>query len=1021
VQFEPGSFIDRREAILLFQQLRGRNPTQPWPLLPFLTFIAIGGSGKSTLLEYLRSHECSHPTGQALLPHVFLDFNQPTTPKELLQIWVAIRNQLQMQADPWGKYLRFPRFDLGASIALAAPPSENPQLITRRELSRKISEAADAFKALDQIGSTFTGVVPLIQPIITGIKATARIPKLNVLLQQLEKGPGWQWYREHTEDAALRIAQDIREVMLRLHLQSMPDHPRRQYLVEEVLSQALLTDLFEALQGSEVPLAWDHQTNVIFFLDGFEGLQDQFRERALHLLQLLTLTEHRKQGKTDPLLLVIGSRNRVLVRTEAEQDAPFEEQTNDAGQTTLQDEQVLQQRIKDRLDAWQQRLPRNRRVLRLQDLYLPFPLHDFGPTDTNAYLAHLGMKRQTAIFTDQALRETIQRITHGHPLYLALAAVAVLEAEARNQILALEQLEQALVPSELAGDHQDEQIATYLLNLFLRQLPPDERRDLIFCAAPRVLDAGAIRAVLELPTDDLARHRWERYRSLTFTRTINAEQLVFHPIVREMLLGQLRPGYRPEGDFERAHNRLLAYFTSRANSLQGSGAALYKEEVQIEGAYHALALGDATAAMTLALAAQQGRFTRWTALLESVRQAPTILMPEGIKQQAKVALDQAEEQRTLQDAIAALVLHHWLLSTVQQGSFQSAALQGNIGNAYTYLSGRNRQTNLEAAIVCYQAALQVFTKEDSPEWWAAAQNNLGDVFAELPQGDQQANLQRALEYYQAALEIYTPENFPVEWAGIQTNIGVAYAKLPTGDKQANLEQALGHYQAALQIFTCEQYPYEWARTQLNMGNAYKDLLSGNRQENLLLALTCYQHALLIRTREQSQYDWASTQHNLGLTWKDLAVGNRHAFLQSAIACHVAALEVFTLEEYPEMWAACQEALGLSYRHVPTGNRQADLEKAIAYFEDALQVYMPQDFPVRWAEVQINLGTAYSELPEGDRRVNLEQASQHYQEAMRVCTLLRMDHYTQRAKACLDLTEEEIFHLEQQDQGSTKRG
>ncbi len=33
-------FTDRREALALFDLLRGRDPEKPWPLLPILAFIA---------------------------------------------------------------------------------------------------------------------------------------------------------------------------------------------------------------------------------------------------------------------------------------------------------------------------------------------------------------------------------------------------------------------------------------------------------------------------------------------------------------------------------------------------------------------------------------------------------------------------------------------------------------------------------------------------------------------------------------------------------------------------------------------------------------------------------------------------------------------------------------------------------------------------------------------------------------------------------------------------------------------
>src|SRR5579859_6421132 len=71
--FNLEAFTDRREALALFDLLRGRDPHQPWPLLPILTFLAPGGSGKSTLIEYLRVKHCSLPDGRAVLPYARLD------------------------------------------------------------------------------------------------------------------------------------------------------------------------------------------------------------------------------------------------------------------------------------------------------------------------------------------------------------------------------------------------------------------------------------------------------------------------------------------------------------------------------------------------------------------------------------------------------------------------------------------------------------------------------------------------------------------------------------------------------------------------------------------------------------------------------------------------------------------------------------------------------------------------------------------------------------------------------------
>src|SRR6266851_8025291 len=99
------TFTNRREATQLFQLLRGRDPSRPWPLLPILAFIAPGGSGKSTLINYLRATKC-----RATLPHAHIDFTVPGTPTDLLPILIRLRDELQRQADGEGRHLGFPRF-----------------------------------------------------------------------------------------------------------------------------------------------------------------------------------------------------------------------------------------------------------------------------------------------------------------------------------------------------------------------------------------------------------------------------------------------------------------------------------------------------------------------------------------------------------------------------------------------------------------------------------------------------------------------------------------------------------------------------------------------------------------------------------------------------------------------------------------------------------------------------------------------------------------------------------------------
>jgi len=142
------TFTNRREAMALFQLLRGRDSNRPWSLLPILTFIAPGGGGKSTLINYLRIQQCCLPNGRAVIPYAQVDFTQPDAPKTLLAILVTLRNLLQQHRDGQERCLTFPRFDLGASIILAAPTGGNPPLLNPEEVQSSLTSGSHFIESL---------------------------------------------------------------------------------------------------------------------------------------------------------------------------------------------------------------------------------------------------------------------------------------------------------------------------------------------------------------------------------------------------------------------------------------------------------------------------------------------------------------------------------------------------------------------------------------------------------------------------------------------------------------------------------------------------------------------------------------------------------------------------------------------------------------------------------------------------------------------------------------------------------
>ena len=797
---------------------------------------------------------------------------------------MGLGNTYSSHVSTWGRW--WPR---------RLSPTRTRRLSGPGEVRQKLSDGKQFIEALNTLGSELGRAIPFVPALLASLNLAGQIKPVRDLLSYLEDNTGWQWYHMHGSAMGLTASAGLKDVLLRLQALSVPGRSEREWLVNEILPAAFMSDLAGCLLDSDPPICWTKVTNVVIFLDGFEALQRSSASTASQLLHVLA-TEPRRDGTTDPLLLVVGSRDYLP-------GMPAQALQDPLAQTTAQDEQEAKARIQQLHTRWQQNLPTQKRHLRSRDLYLTLALHDFGWQDTRSYLSKLDEREQARVFTaDDALVETIERVTHGHPLYLALAAEAALEARARGRALQPGDFELAEVSPDIAPGHQDERVRDYLLDLFLRQVSESERKELIYCAVPRFLDPALLRVLLPSLDDMDRQKRWDYYRRLTFVSATGDERVVFHPIVRALLL-QLLSGGGPESDERRLHTRLREHFHNLAVN-QGQPAA-FDWQAQVEEAYHALALGDPQPAIETGITAQQSNLVAWEPLLEAVAQAPVEMMPANTHQRAYDALVLAERHRKARDGIEAVVLYTWLITACKGDQPEVSRLQHNLGNAYWDLPGGDRQTNLEQAIECYEAALQVRTREAYPAQWAMTQNNLGAAYRNLPGGDRQANLERAIECYEAALQVYTREAYPADWATTQNNLGNVYSNLPGGNRQKNLERAIGCFEAALLVSTREAYPAQWAMTQNNLGIAYRNLPGGDRQTNLERAIECYKAALQVYTREAYPANWATTQNNLGAAYSNLSGGDRQTNLERAIECYKAALQVYTREAYPAQWARCR--------------------------------------------------------------------------------------------------------------------
>jgi uncharacterized protein YjbI with pentapeptide repeats len=73
------------------------------------------------------------------------------------------------------------------------------------------------------------------------------------------------------------------------------------------------------------------------------------------------------------------------------------------------------------------------------------------------------------------------------------------------------------------------------------------------------------------------------------------------------------------------------------------------------------------------------------------------------------------------------------------------------------------QNNESEPIDCFYHALEIYTREKLPEYWAMLQHNLGLAYFDRIKGERWENLQKSIQCFNTSLEVFTQENFPQKW------------------------------------------------------------------------------------------------------------------------------------------------------------------------------------------------------------------------------------------------------------------
>ena len=315
------------------------------------------------------------------------------------------------------------------------------------------------------------------------------------------------------------------------------------------------------------------------------------------------------------------------------------------------------------------------------------------------------------------------------------------------------------------------------------------------------------------------------------------------------------------------------------------------------------------------------------------------------------------------------------------GEYQedSARIQYQLGKLYT-----KRQSPLDA-IACFDAALCVITKEESPQRWADIQIDLGRNHFDVKESDYDGNFEgdylskhknEAILCYENALSVFTINDCPEKWAKIQYGLGNVYRSMNTEDQCENQSRAINSYNVALLVYTEQAFEQEWANIQNALGNIFCKLTSGDRHQNQSRAIECFTSALRVLTEKSSPQEWANIQYSLGYVYSTPPTGDQVDNQRRAIEHYTSALRILTAKEKAET----QITIGDIFCKLTTEGRRENQIRAIEFYTAAL--HWPISGRIR-ATGQLALFNNFNiDLPNGDPSENLSRAIENFGSELR---------------------------------------
>ena len=211
----------------------------------------------------------------------------------------------------------------------------------------------------------------------------------------------------------------------------------------------------------------------------------------------------------------------------------------------------------------------------------------------------------------------------------------------------------------------------------------------------------------------------------------------------------------------------------------------------------------------------------------------------------------------------------WSISMANLGGALARRRRGNRGPAY-------RAENATEAIATLEAALTIQTREAMPYQWVQTYGNLGSAYTWLTGGDPDENLERARTIFEEILEVVQRDALPLEWAHLQANLGHVYGRRRRGGRRHNVTSAIGAYEKALEVYRPELLPAQTRRAAHQLGDLcarekrWRDAARSYRRA-LAAAETIYRASALLESRQAEQASAPELEHRAG--WVFARIGD----------------------------------------------------------------------------------------------------------------------------------------------------